>query len=223
MYNWEYTAQFTNFNNAWGNTDLQYKAMYTTNEAGYLFDEFSKTFELINLIPEDIPAPIVTNITNVEDTGILIEFDSPLIYGVSESLTAFTVTGHYWKDTYEDIPMSENHIITSVQAVDDTHILLIMKYPTHRIKRAHNMVVTYSSTLGFITGATYPLESFEQSIIPNIIPLLDPAERENFKITATTNIDLQKVTYRERYSVPEKFTIGASAVITLTKVGEVNP
>lgn len=225
-YDWEYTAQFTNFNNAWGIMTLFYKSLYTKNEAGYLFAEFSEIVELEGLIPEDIPAPLILSITNINDTGVLIEFDSPIVYGMPESLSAFTVTGHYWKDINKTVVMTEGHIIASVEALDDTHALLVMKYPTHRIRRAHSMDIVYNAIDGFITGQTYPLESFEKSFVPSIIPepVLDPIIHENFKMKATIGIDLTKVAYSSFY-VPEtdKFAVSASGSITLTKIGEVNP
>ena len=220
----EYKATFTNFNNAHGSGTLKVLSLYTTNAAGLLTDPFEKIFAFVNLDPVDIPAPLVISIANVADTGVLIELDRPLVYGVEQSLSSFKLVGYYWKDTFKDILMTMNYVISTIKQIDDTHILLTVQYPQNRIKQSHQINVQYDTALGgIIVGETYPLASFDIPFTPNIAPLLNPATREKFTVKTNSAVTLTKIIYGAAYAADSKFTITTNATVSLTFVGVINP
>ncbi len=60
----QYKLELFNFNNAYEKITLTFKGLYGTNEAGYLFDEFSIEFMPTNLEPDDTDPPEVEAIWN---------------------------------------------------------------------------------------------------------------------------------------------------------------
>lgn len=214
----EYLLEFNNFNNAKGNVLLVFKGLYGKNEAGYLFDTFSKEFTPANLIPSEVPAPKVIDIYNEGDKYIVIEFDNEIIGGVVESIDAFTLISTYWKDTFEDIELTEELEISKIEQISETKILLGTV-----IKRANTIRVVYNSLLGAISGETYPLESFEHTFVPNIEKNINPAVREKLILTHDLVLDFKKVNYNQRFSTDSIITAVPNISIDLIPVGEINP
>lgn len=217
----EYKLDFVDFNNAKGKVKLICKGDYTLNAAGYVFDIFEGTFMPENLVPDEVPAPQVINTYNTSDTEIIIEFDNELIFGVEESLDAFSVISTAWKDTFEDIDITETHTITGIEQISGTQIKLILDVYT-RLRRANTVIIKYDSEKGLITGETYPLDSFEEMFVPNIEKILDPAEREKITVNNNISIDFIKVGYSSRYA-SEKITATPNISVEFIKADVVNP
>lgn len=217
----EYRLDFVDFNNAKGKVKLICKGDYTLNAAGYAFDNFEGTFMPENLVPDEVPAPQVTNVYNINDTEIIIEFDNELVFGVEGSLDAFSVITTAWKDIFEDVEITETHTITGIEQISGTQIKLILDVYT-RLRRANTVTIKYDSEKGLITGETYPLASFEEMFVPDIEKILDPAEREKITVMPNISTDFIKVDYNYRYT-SERITAIPNISVDFISVDEINP
>ena len=114
----EYRLDFVDFNNAKGKVKLICKGDYTLNAAGYAFDNFEGTFMPENLVPDEVPAPQVTNVYNINDTEIIM---SLIMNGFwcRRKFRCFSVISTAWKDTFEDVKITETHTITGIEQISE--------------------------------------------------------------------------------------------------------
>ncbi len=227
----DYKIELEDFNNAVGECVFIFKGLTTTNEAGYLFDEFSTTFEPIGLIPDESGPPEVAEIWNegTEGKEIAIKFTQPLIGDVSGNANAFTITGRELQ--WVDGPDNNGPMVDKTYEVDSvaSHpnepntILLTLKDHNWFRNVVGKITVKYDKEIGDLKGTGGFVDDFTGEFTPNDLEgKPNVGFHEKFKVNADATVRFIEIQYKNGLH-EETFKITATAKIDFIDTTIVNP
>ncbi|CAK7037918.1 discoidin domain-containing protein [Tissierella sp.] len=154
------------------------------------------------------------------NTNNWIEFD---VVGKGNEV-AFTVTGRERKHVSGELIDGDYKVYKVEPHLFEKNTIILIMNPIKRFNSVEEqLIVSYNSELGDLTGRGGKVESFEVKFIPtDLIPKLNPYLPEYIEVRNDIGVNFIKIDYRKRF-VDEKITCKPNIEVNFINVTEINP